>query len=149
LASCVGHNQPAYSNLVNTCRTAPTRYLYEKSVKYFMRYLGLDEYNDYEKLLGLEPKMIEANISAFIVFLRDQKRLSSASIRSYAMGLKHFYEMNDITTLNWKRINAYQPEHEDCAEDRPYTREEIQRLLDIAQQRERAIILLMASSGIR
>ena len=57
--------------------------------------------------------------------------------------------MNEITTLNWRKINRYQPEHEDCVEDRPYTREEIQRLLEAASPRDRAIILLMTSSGLR
>ena len=74
LTSCVEHNQLAYGNLVDTGKTAPTRYLYDKSVKYFMRYFGFED-NDYEKLLDPEPKMIQANISAYIVFLRDQKRL--------------------------------------------------------------------------
>jgi hypothetical protein len=49
LAICITNNQQAYSNLVNTCKTAPTCYLYYlylRSTKYFMRYLDLDEDND-------------------------------------------------------------------------------------------------------
>jgi integrase len=142
-------NQEAYHNLIDTCKTAPTRYLYLKSVRYFLRYQGLDEENDFDKLLTQDPKIIQANLAQFIVFLRDDKKSSSSTIKSYVAGLKHFYDMNEITTLNWRKINRHQPEHEACVEDRPYTREEIQRLLEAASPRDRAIILLMASSGLR
>jgi hypothetical protein len=74
-----------------------------------MRYLGLDEENDFDKLLTRDPKIIQANISQSIVSLRDDRKSSSSTIKSYVAGLKHFYDMNEITTLNWRKINRYQP----------------------------------------
>jgi hypothetical protein len=78
-----------------------------------------------EPLLQLKQdkvsEAIQANISQFIVFLRDDRKSSSSTIKSYVAGLKHFYDMNEITTLNWRKINRYQPEHRACVEDRPYT----------------------------
>jgi site-specific recombinase XerC len=40
-------------------------------------------------------------------------------------------------------------EHEKVAEDRPYTHSEIQILLDHSSVRNRAMILLMTSAGLR
>jgi hypothetical protein len=40
-------------------------------------------------------------------------------------------------------------EHEKVAEDRPYTHSEIQKLLDHSSVRNRAMILLMSSAGLR
>ena len=56
--------------------------------------------------------------------------------------------MNDVT-LNTMRINAFKPEFRNVVEDQPYTREQIKLLLDKAEPRNRAIILLLRSSGMR
>jgi integrase len=52
-------------------------------------------------------------------------------------------------TLNWKKINAFQGEFYRVVEDRAYTHEEIKKMVDVADLRDKAIILLMASSGMR
>jgi integrase len=57
--------------------------------------------------------------------------------------------MNDITTLNWKKIKSFEPERVKVAEDRPYNHSEIKSLIDRATLRNKCIISLMASSGIR
>jgi hypothetical protein len=44
--------------------------------------------------------------------------------------LKHFYEMNDITLNNWKKINRFIGEKARTIQDRAYTKEEIRRMLD-------------------
>ena len=41
------------------------------------------------------------------------------------------------------------PEFRNVVEDQPYTREQIETILDKAEQRNRAIILLLSSSGMR
>ena len=43
----------------------------------------------------------------------------------------------------------FQGEHEKVAEDRPYTHSEIQTLIAHTTHRNRAIILLMSSAGLR
>jgi integrase len=57
--------------------------------------------------------------------------------------------MNDVITLNWKKIHSFEPEPELRSEDRPYSHHEIATLLSKASARDRAIILLMASTGVR
>jgi integrase len=57
--------------------------------------------------------------------------------------------MNDVTTLNWKKIHSFEGEREKQTEDRPYTHSEIRTLVDSASLRDKAIILLMSSAGLR
>ena len=57
--------------------------------------------------------------------------------------------MNNITTLNWKKIHSFEGEKEKSTEDRPYTHSEIQLLLQKTTPRNRAIILVMCSAGLR
>jgi integrase len=59
-----------------------------------------------------------------------------------------FFSINDITP-NRKKLSKFVGEQENKYEYRSYTREEISRLLDICDERGKAIVLLMASTGIR
>jgi integrase len=59
-----------------------------------------------------------------------------------------FYKVNDIEPRG-HRIKQYLPEDYKAYEDRAYKPQEIQRLLEFCDQRLKALILLLASSGIR
>jgi integrase len=116
-----------------------------------MSYIRIEpkEEDCYAKLIeGRDIKIIQADIIDWITHLKDTAGLSPASINLYTAAVKHFYAMNDIT-LNTRCINAFKPEFRNVVEDQPYTREQIKLLLDKAEQRNRAIILLLSSSGMR
>src|SRR6266516_432360 len=73
--------------------------------------------------------------------------LSVNSIKFYLTGVKSFLEFSEIP-LPWKKIAKFYPD--DVTNSyRSYTKEEIIKLLSVADPRDRCIILLMASSGIR
>lgn len=122
----------------------------------------LQRYAAFRKTLDLEDiieqdsksqKMAVAYIREFLLSLQVGAKLSAGSISNYRLALKHFYDMNDIA-LNWKKIAKF-ARMEDTnggikEKDRAYTRQEIQTILQhAASPKVRAIILLMASSGIR
>jgi integrase len=144
--STVLSQQLAYRNFVQTCRSPATRKVYLFSLHSFMDYLGIAR-DQYDKLLDKDPKIIEMHICDYISFLRG-KNLSYAVISLYVAALNKFYSMNDIQ-LNWKKIKSFIGERERVAEDRPYNHSEIQTLIHSASQRNRAIILLMSSAGLR
>jgi integrase len=73
--------------------------------------------------------------------------ISVNSIKLYLTGVKSFLEFNEIA-LPWKKIAKFYPD--DVTNSyRSYTKDEIKKLLSVADPRDRCIILLMASSGIR
>jgi integrase len=80
--------------------------------------------------------------------MRTEKNLAPATVSTQIAALHHFYEMNDVE-LKWNKIKSFKDEFHNVVEDRPYTREEIKLLVDRADLRNKAIILLLASSGIR
>jgi integrase len=140
-----------YRNFINSCKSEATKDDYRRALGYFMAYLNITEPNkdDYARLIdGRDTKIIQADIIDWITHLKDIEKKSPATINLYTAAVKHFYEMNDII-LNNRRINAFKPEFHNVVEDQPYTREQIKILLDKAEQRNRAIILLLSSSGIR
>ena len=77
-----------------------------------------------------------------------ENRRAPATVSAYVAAIRKFYSMNDIQ-LNWDKIHSFEGEKEKQAEDRPYTHSEIQTLIQKTSPRNRAIIFLMASSGLR
>ena len=140
-------SEVAYRCFVDTCRSPATRDIYVRALTFFMSYLELPP-RAYNKLLDKDPKIIQTDICDFITHLR-RRGIASASISTYVSAIARFYVINDLTTLNWKKIKSFMGEHEKAAEDRPYTHSEIRTLLEHSSIRNRAMILLMSSGGLR
>jgi integrase len=98
-------------------------------------------------MCGNDTKAIEKKIIEFIMRLRD-KGLSHSACRNYMMAIISFYKIHDII-LNTAKISSFLPEYKRIRKDRGYEHEEIQKLLDIADERMRAVILILASTGMR
>jgi integrase len=96
---------------------------------------------------GKDPRLIEENIISFISSLK-KKGLGHAAVLNYVTPILTFFEINDFI-LNKKKIRKFIPVYKKTRRDRAYTHEEIQRLLDIADERMRVVIYILASSGIR
>ncbi|MGB7679187.1 MAG: hypothetical protein WBL49_10295 [Nitrososphaeraceae archaeon] len=97
----------AYHNFVDTCRSQATRRVYVKALRYFMGYLRLS-LQAYDKLLDKDPKFIQMDICDFITFMK--KNHSSTTVTLYVAALNKFFAMNDVTTLNWKKIHSFEGE---------------------------------------
>jgi site-specific recombinase XerD len=135
----------SYRNFIQSIKSANTKIDYARGLKYFLKFMKAAEYND---LLDKEPKLIQSDIIDDIIYLREQKKLAPASISAYVCAVNHFFFMNDIM-LNWKKINSFEGEYYEVIEDQPYTHQQIRLMIDKAEQRNRALILLLCSSGIR
>lgn len=77
-----------------------------------------------------------------------QQNKSYFSIRNNISPILAFYKINDIV-LNINKISRFIPSKKRANRDRGYTHEEIYKLLDIADERMRTVILLFASTGMR
>jgi integrase len=133
---------------VETCKSKATKKVYVKALHYFMGYLRLSP-QAYDKLLPPErdTKSIQMDICNFITYIKKQH--SSATVTLYVAAINKFYAMNDVTTLNWKKIHSFEGERDKQTEDRPYTHSEIRMLTTNASIRDRSIFLLMSSAGLR
>jgi integrase len=107
-----------------------------------MSYLGV---TDTEELLRQDPKTVEQQIIDYIVSLQGLSR-ASKSLRLAA--IVAFYSINDVT-LNRKKLGKFLGPQQRQVKDRPYTLEEISRMLNVSDERMKVIILLLASTGMR
>jgi integrase len=94
-----------------------------------------------------DPRQIEHQIIDFIIRMREKGRGYSA-LHNYVAVVTSFYRINDVI-LNQNKISKFMPESRRVMKDRAYTHEEISKLLQIADERMRMVILILTSTGMR
>ena len=90
----------------------------------------------------------ESKIKEYVIHLKE-KGVSKSWFMTLFASLKNFYEMNDVENIKWRKLKRYQGEEQPKHEDRRYTYDEIHTLVQNANLKLKATILLMSSSGVR
>jgi integrase len=135
----------AYTNFINSLDSEASRTAYRTIFPYFMKFCKIDTY---DAMLLIEPKKLEGLIRDYIIYLREDRKVSSATVAAYSSAIAHFFEMNDVV-INWKKLKKFKGKKRAVVEDVPYTRDQIKIMIDLATLRDRCMILVMASAGLR
>jgi integrase len=122
---------------LKSCRSKATRETYELLLRKYVEFIG-------ENKLFDNPS---ESIVKFILKLRNEGR-PSITIQNYLNSIKSFYKINDVV-LNIYKIEKLMPERLKANRDKAYEDVQIRKMLSIADERMKVVILLMASSGIR
>jgi integrase len=125
-------------------KSEATKNMYRFHLKKFFDFVGSNQ----DPLFENNPRAIEQKIIEFIISMKQQESKGYFSIHNHISPVLAFYKINDIV-LNTSKIKRYFPSKKRANRDRAYTHEEIHKLLDIADERIRAVILILASSGMR
>lgn len=134
-------SQP-YRLFLNSLRSAESRKTYPVYLKKYMELQGINDL-----LSEKNPRLIEDQIIDFIIKMKEKGKGFSA-LHNYISSVMSFYRINDVV-LNQNKISKFMPEYVRSRKDRAYTHDEIAKLLEIADERMRVVILLSASTGIR
>jgi integrase len=112
---------------------------------------------DPDRLIKINSKDLTEMIINYVLAIKKAAKNSAGkpkrrersvnSVKQYTKGITSFFDEHDLS-LPWKKISRYYPEDVRNVY-RSYTKDEISKLLSLADLRDRCIILLMASSGIR
>lgn len=136
----------AYRNFERGLRkkAQATKENYRWCIKTYMKWAGAATPDD---LLQGDNVAIEDKIMLYIDQATQKEKLASGSIRMKLSALRLFYGMNR-RPLSWEMIDQTVQDSE-ARKDRAYTKEEIRKILSVADIRVRAIVLLLISSGVR
>jgi hypothetical protein len=77
----------------------------------------------YDRLLDYDPRMLQSRIIDYVIWMKDEKKLSSSSIKIRLAALHHFYDMAEYEGLKWKILEKFKPEGDRIAEDGPYAKD--------------------------
>ena len=116
--------------------------VYRTCLKKYFQFPGSSKF-----INATDTRKIEDHITDFITSMKKEGK-SFRAIYNYVSAICKYYRMNRVS-LDTKHIREYLPEFKKSRKDRPYEYEEIRRLLDIADQRMRTVVLLLASTGVR
>jgi integrase len=135
---------PAFDNFINSLNVDKTKNEYKRLLLDFAKYRKV---KTLDQLLEGEATELKNHITKYLTFLKS-KGLSAGTRNIAAASLRHFYNMNDVV-LNWDSIRKFVGEDDTKRVDREYSLDEIAKILDAADIKYKAIILLMFSSSLR
>ncbi len=158
-------NDP-YQLFLDSVRNASTQRRYKNLLYTFLKLIPNQLYidslgkkpNDREpktlsmffvELARKDPDVASNVIAAYIK--EDKKRveageISSQTLPNHIKPIKVLLDANRVA-LHWKSLNKLMPRRESKSKDRAYTREELQKMLEVANDLTDKVILLLFSSG--
>lgn len=135
--------QEIYSNFYDSLKSPKTKYIYSFYLKTFMKFHKIEEGNYAALFENPEQKIKDYLIAA------SKKDYAIAHFRIMISCL-NFYSMNDYDEIKWAKLKRFIGETKPKHQDRAYTHDEILTMVNAAGSlKMKAIILLMASSGLR
>lgn len=105
--------------------------------------------NFFVKLARKDPELATNIIAAYIKEdkkLVEEGKLSAQTLPNHTKPIKVLLDSNRVP-IHWKSLTRLYPRIERGSNDRAYTREEIQRMLEISKDITDKVIILMFSSG--
>jgi integrase len=142
---------PALSKFLGAIRSPFTSRVYLRCIQEFIQFLYANEMiqaKTVDAILTRDPDLVEQWILAWISEQKEQG-LSVSIMHVRKSAVKLFYDVNKVQGgIPWKIIAKSMGENRKLR-DRPYSREEIRKILDKADFRARVVILLLASTGMR
>jgi integrase len=133
-------SQRLESNFLNSIRSEATRKCYQF---YFNKYREFALGNVIDDRLIVENQIVD-----FLLSLK-KRGLVSKSVKAYFVAIAHYYIMNDIVLNKKKIIKFIDTDERKKNKNAAYTTEQIHKLLDVCDERIRAVILLFCSTGMR
>jgi integrase len=119
-----------------------TKTEYSNHLKRFRRFIS-------DPTIEQDPRLLADHIIKYLVKMKNEEGLSYPYRQLALSAIKHYYEIQTDYILNWKKIAKFLGEQNRANDIKAYEREDIQKLLDVANQKFKAIILTYASTGMR
>lgn len=145
------------AEFLHSCKSKHTARGYKTALNKFFGYAAIEKkgFNP-DAAIKIKPDKINPIVLKYAMHLKSVAKttgefkrgeVSANSVGYYLNPIKQFFDYYEIS-LSWKKINRFIPERT-AKQYHVYSREEIKKLLSVANHRERVIILVLLSSGIR
>jgi hypothetical protein len=133
-----------------------TKRKYQKRLSCFFEYIGLTGTIEEQARLFARKGSQDSNwaFNCILKFVKHQlervnrKEIRPGTLRNYVKSIKLFSEMADLQ-ISWKKITKGLPKERRYADDRVPSIDEIKRIMEYPDRRIKAIVLTMASGGLR
>lgn len=142
----------ALERFTNSIHTPKTEKTYVYNLQQFLNYTGFTP----ERMLEIpkNSKDVTQNecftiVQNYIQYLVKKKGLAPQTVNTFIAAIKLFFESNGVMLPFWTTISKLKGKREPVVIDRVYSKEEVKALLDHAGLRDKVIILILLSTGMR
>ena len=131
-------------------RNPNTRDPYERRLLSFLKDIGMDidSFVNLAKDKSTESEKILVKYISHQVERSERGEISKNTIRNPLKAIKLCLEMNDVNSINWRKLRRLLPHGREYALDRIPTTEELREIYE-ADVRGKALTLTLLTSGIR
>jgi len=129
-------------------RSEGTKEYYKRFLEAFFKF---SKATDYDSLTLKDPKAVQILVEDYVMFLKKRCRLDDLnpnSVQTMLAPVFMFFEQNDVR-INSKKIKRMYPEKVMMKGASPYIIAEIRKMLGVADERGKALIHFLASTGGR
>lgn len=124
-----------------------TKDTYGKKYRQFLRFLKISD-AEFTRQASKNPEFVEASLRKYSEKHKD--KVSGSTIRGFRDSVRFFLKMRGLDRdVNWGRLNYMMPHSKKVGTDRAPSIEEVRKIAANTDIRLKAVILTMASSGIR
>jgi integrase len=120
---------------------------YVLALRQFKQFSGIRE-----DIVMLDPKVLKGKLVDYITYLKENGRSYSTQNQAIS-SIQKLYQIHDLAGINWQNVRGYTSDDYTINggdnDDQPYTRAELQLLVENASPRTKAIVLTMLSTGMR
>ena len=156
----VGRSFTVFKAGIKTSHTLET---YSFNLYHFCEFLGMNtdeiaaKYNPIIKHKGRSVANLDganelhSKIEDYIMTLLrkvEGGKIKPTTCRNLIPAVRLFLDMNRID-LNWRRLNKMLPSSDGNAKDEAFSRQDIQKMLQVCDLRTKVVVLFMASGGMR
>lgn len=150
--------QSALYSFMYALKSSEARRQYPKRLEMLFDFMELpgsleEQATEFLKRARQDIQSCQDSIIGFLDFHNQRvrrKELAAGTLKNYYRAAKLFCEMNDLTTINWRRISKGLPKVKNySSSDRAPTIEEIRKLVDYPDRRIKPIVYAMTSGGFR
>jgi len=160
----VQNETDSYQFFLDSLKAKDTLRKYKSSLGHFLNAIPTSVFLETEKakssdvstlaklfvnLARKDPELAKKIITAYVKQMRklvEEDKMSANTLPNYVKPIKAFLEINGVA-IHWKSVYKLYPRASPEADDRAYTREEIQRMLEVCNDVTDKVIVLMSSSG--
>jgi integrase len=125
-----------------------SRYTLEEYLYNLKTFLKFTKVKDYDTLANLDSDTIQKFLEDYVLTLRE-RGLSHSTMRSYLAAVELFLDVNK-KIFHKTVLHKMIPAREKGGSDKPYTTEDIQKMLQsTASKRDKVLVHFLASTGAR
>ena len=139
-------NDPAFLRFRRKMKSPATRKAWISALNQYMEYRGTKTYS---QLLEGTPEQQEQWLEEYIEWKQETRGVRAQSVGSQLSGLRKFYRANKFKGIEWDDVREVLGEVIKAVNDKPYTHEQIAKLVASCPPKARIIVYSEASGGPR